>query len=404
MKTSSLPMNTKRGQGAAAGVAVLPAVIAGLLVMFVVLVQPSERAKILGDEGTSVTVNKPSGELDRAASIKNLLKEYPGRIDYLAQKEVEHPLPAINIYTTTEAALVAGKNLAYAKKSLFSEEQDIFSFTLQDVAHTEEAMLVFNVRELSGRLMITLNGEELFDAPLGVGNVAPIPLPKNALREQNQLTISLSSPGIAFWKTHEATLENLKIIADVTDVEAQTARQTFLVSETEKRNLNALKLQFQPTCKQSEIGSLTIRFNEEVLYDAVPDCDLAFVPIEIDPNTVLQGENTPSFRTATGAYLLSHAVVVSKLNDVDFPAYYFELSNENFEEIQQGKKRARLELHFVDVGATKYGDVQVNGHVHHFDTKEISEAIDVSADVVRGNNAIKVKPRKTVEIRELRVD
>ena len=50
------------------------------------------------------------------------------------------------------------------------------------------------------------------------------------------------------------------------------------------------------------------------------------------------------------------------------------------------------------------GDLIFNGHQKHFDTKEVSFILDVSDDAVQGNNVIKIRPKKTLEIRELRVD
>jgi hypothetical protein len=58
----------------------------------------------------------------------------------------------------------------------------------------------------------------------------------------------------------------------------------------------------------------------------------------------------------------------------------------------------------VDVSTAKFGDFVFNGDLIPFDTKEASLAVDLSADAVVGNNAIKIKPQKTVEIRELMVE
>ncbi len=397
-------MFNKKGQEAsAAGAAVLLAVIAGLLVMFVILVSPEERVEILGEGKPVVAKVSSAGELSKAVMVRNILRESPGQIDYLSQREVEHLLPTVNIYTTTEAALIAEKPVAYAKRGVFNEEQDLFRFSLDDPANSENAVVAFTVRAIEGRLRLNFNGEEIFDDLVSEGNVLPIPLPKRLLREENQMEVSVSSPGLAFWATNEVSLENLKIVAEVTDTEAQSAKQTFLVSETEKKNLESVSLKFQPTCRYNEVRALQIWLNGEVIYDAIPDCDLTLIPLEIDPNKIQQGENELIFKTSAGAYLLSHLVVVSELKEVDFPTYYFSLSNEQFEEVKSGKQRVRLELNFVDPGSSKFGDVIVNGHVHHFDTREVQVVLNLSPDVVSGSNAVKIKPRKTVEIRQLDV-
>ena len=72
--------------------------------------------------------------------------------------------------------------------------------------------------------------------------------------------------------------------------------------------------------------------------------------------------------------------------------------------MQAGGKRVRLEMDFVDVVTVKRADIVFNGHLDSFETKEVVYTMDLSEDVVKGNNAIKIKPKKTLEIRELRMD
>jgi len=128
------------------------------------------------------------------------------------------------------------------------------------------------------------------------------------------------------------------------------------------------------------------------------------VPIEFSSNIVFQGENELIFRTDRGNYILSHVVVESKLKELEYPTYYFDLTNEQFEDVDTGDLRVRLKIDFVDVVVSKYGDVVFNGHVKHFDTKEVSYIIDLSDDALKGSNSLKVRPKKTLEARELRVD
>lgn len=390
---------TKRAQ-AAAGAAVLVAIILGLLVSFVVLVSPKERAELLGEDlgnGTSRT-------LGSAAIAENLLKVNPGRIDFLGQEEIEHPLPVINIYTRTESEVLAERNVATAKRGVFSEEPDAFTFSIEDLANTENLYLVFNVQTIEGRLMVSLNGEQVYNAEAGFGNIAPIRLPQNTLQENNEIAIQVSSPGLAFWKTNGVSLSNIKVVGDITDIQAQSSKSIFLVSETEKRNLEKVKLRLQPDCNLNEVGKLTITINSEEIYSGVPDCDLAFVPIEFSPALIQQGENDLEFQAQQGSYVLSHVMITSKLLEPEFPTYFFKLDEDQFDDVEGGDKKVRLQVDFVDVQSRKYGELAYNGDAIPFDTRETTLVLDLSADAVEGNNALKVKPRKTLEIRELRVD
>jgi ligand-binding SRPBCC domain-containing protein len=386
----------KRGQ--AAGAAVLVAIIAAILVGFIILIPPEERAKILDDD-----FENDSDTIEEKSSEKNLLTFNPGRVDYLAQKEIEHPLPVVNVFTLTQGKVVAEKNLAHAKRAVFTDESTQFPFSISQLEHTENVLLSFTVKSLVGRLVISLNGELVFDGS-AAGIPGTIKLPKNSLKADNILTFESSSPGAAFWVTNEVFLENIKVVGDVTSVDAQSSKNVFLVSDTEKSNLEKMVLQFQPTCNYGDVGRLKISVNRNEIYNAVPDCDIAMVPIEFSSGLVNRGENEIIFFTEKGRYLLSHVLLESQLKEVEFPTYYFELSHEEYEDAQDERRRVRMELEFVDVTTRKFGEIIFNGHTHHFDTKEVSYTIDLSDDVVQGNNALKIKPRKTVEIRELTVD
>ena len=163
-------------------------------------------------------------------------------------------------------------------------------------------------------------------------------------------------------------------------------------------------MKFKPYCEFTETGKLSILINGNEIYSAVPDCELSMVPIEFSPALVYQAENEVIFKTDKGNYLLSHVVVESHLKEVDYPTYYFEMSYEQYQDVLEEKLRVRLEMDFVDVVTSKYGELVFNGHAKNFDTKEVSYTIDLSDDIVQGNNALKVKPKKTLDVREIKID
>ena len=128
------------------------------------------------------------------------------------------------------------------------------------------------------------------------------------------------------------------------------------------------------------------------------------VPIEFAPNILNVGENQVILSTEKGTYELSQLLIRSRLQDIDYPTYYFEISEEQYNAVNDDNRRIRLTMDFVDVIATKRGNIVYNGHLRNFDTKEVSYTIDISDDIVRGNNALKINPKKTLEIRELKVE
>ena len=384
----------------AAGTAVLLAIVAGLLLMFIVLIPPQERADLLGERASSSSEATTTSVTGGA----NLLKESPGRVDFLAQDTVEHPLPVINVFTATEGKVLAEKTIAYAKRGVFSEEVTRFTFPVSDVSNTNNVLLTLKSERADDHLIIYLNDELLFKGPAEEAQQRPIALSTSALQGTNTLIFAVSSPGLAFWKTNELTVRDIKIIADVTSTDAQSSRNVFLISETEKRNMEKITLKFQPACKFDEVGKLSVRINGREVYEGIPDCDLALVPIEFAPELLEAGENEIVFSAERGVYLLSHMMLVSRLKEVDFPTYYFELTAQQYKDVRDERNAVRLKLDFVDVVAAKRGEIQFNGHVKHFDTRDASYNVDISDDVVEGTNALKLRPKKTLEIRELRVD
>ena len=392
----------KKKRGQAAGAAVLLAIIAALLIMFILFIPPEDRAALLDDEDTPTTTTDE--DFEDVVSEKNLLKEDIGRLDYLAQKEVEHPLPVATIYTKTESKVLAEKQAIFAKRGVFTDESTSIPFFIKDLNLVEEVMLSFKVKKIEGSLEIYLNEEKIYDDAVKVNAIPVIKLPSNLLKEQNKLVFSSSSPGIAFWVTNGLTLENSKVVGDVTSTDAQEAKNIFLISDTEKKNLERAVLRFQPTCKRDEVGKLRITINNKEIYNAIPDCDAPMVPIEFSPNELHKGENQVVFSTLKGIYELSNILVRSELEQVDYPTYYFDLSEEEYNEIKKGDKKVRMKIDFVDISVQKRGDYIFNGHLRYFDTKDISFTEELSEDVVRGNNALKIRPKKTLEIREMNVD
>src|SRR3989338_703233 len=79
-----LAMSSK---GQAAGAAVLIAIIAGVLIMFIILIPPADRAELLGEQDSSSSGGS-SGSSGKAGGIKNFIFQIPGRIDCLNSKEI----------------------------------------------------------------------------------------------------------------------------------------------------------------------------------------------------------------------------------------------------------------------------------------------------------------------------
>ncbi|MAG60617.1 hypothetical protein CL619_02405 [archaeon] len=387
----------KKAQAAAAA-AVLVAIIGAMLVSYVILVSPEERAAILdGDIDSDSDSTGSSGEL--------LLEEFPGKIEYLSVDEVEHSLASVHIYTETEVQTLTERSSLFAKRSVFSSTDAEVSFGIDDVDLVDDTLLSFRVVDSSGSLSLTLNGESLLQQEFTGEESVTIDLPTELLQEDNELVFSASSPGAAFWSSNEISIESLIIVSDVTDNSHREATGVFSISDTEYENMETAVFSFQPDCASDTSGTMIITLNSAyTLYSASPDCSVQMGDVELDPSMLFVGQNTLHFSTDTGDYVLYNLEVKSDLIDVEYPTYYFQLTYEEEQSVLNDDDTVEVTLEFADEGETKAGYVSINGYKRHFDTTSSSYSFDISDYVTSGNNAISIQPSKTLEVRELLVD
>ncbi|MBW2993716.1 hypothetical protein KY317_04035, partial [Candidatus Woesearchaeota archaeon] len=222
-------MYKKRGQ--ATGAAILVAVIAVLIVLYILFLPPEERQELLeeAEEGEN-------GITTYDFVNKTLLDEIPGRLDFIAKKDIEHSMPTINLNILAESTVIKEVDSVYVGKSWFGQEKAIINFSIDNPEDIEELILNFKVRESKGRLKIAINGYKIFDSEIKTINIQPIKLTDYILKE-NSLEITVSSPGVAFWSTNHYVLEDVKVIGDVLSREGQESRNVFILTSAEKNNL-----------------------------------------------------------------------------------------------------------------------------------------------------------------------
>jgi len=388
-------MKLKKSQAATAA-ATLVAIIAGLIVLYILVLPPAERERILAE-------NITEEEEAVVKEVKTLLSISPGRLDYLAQREIEHIIPSVNLNIITEAEVLKEVNSIYVKRTLFSEDKANISFSIEDLENTENVLLNFIATKREGRLIVKLNGHVIFNNEIEAVNIEPIKL-KEHLKNFNVLEFSVAPPPATnFWKTNEYLLENIIITADLVRREAQESKNIFIVSSVEKNNLEKAVLRFLPECITGLVGPLDVWINNYNIYSAVPDCGALSPPIEIPEYYLVSGENRLIFRTSKGNYLIEQIKITSKLKEVVYPVYYFEITDERYKRIQEDKANITLTLRFVDDIERKIARIIINGHMLSLDQRDIEFVEDITRWIEKGNNAIKIEPLKTIDVVELKV-
>ncbi len=217
-------MAKKRGQSGA-GAAWLVAIIAGLIILYILFLEPAVREDLLDLDNND---GKTSQKDEEDASV--LLDEDPGRLDYLKNDEFEIDIPSFNIYKTTNAKEIERFNDFSVRNGWFDEKDAEKTFFIDDLDNTDNVILSFIAKKHSGILSIDLNGNNIYDSSIETQNIEPIKLRKQQLNEgENTLKFVVSGVKAAFWKTNEYNFESTRILGDITDISRQKTRNVFTI-------------------------------------------------------------------------------------------------------------------------------------------------------------------------------
>lgn len=321
-------MADKRGQ---AGAAVLLTIIVGLIIVFILLMPPSERAELLGEKGGAPAggeITAPEEVPAKTAVKEVFLRETPGRLSYLKEEEIEKLLPSFRIFTQSQSQLLAERDFLSVKRTLFSSQEEKINFQLDEPVLVEEALLSFGIEASQGNLIVILNQQEILNRE--ISQLAPLKLPRSLLGKENTLIIQVSSPGIAFWRTNQYQLKNLKLVGEIKDLSAQQGRNLFHISADEARNIEEASLRFSLSCAPEAKGELEIKLNGEEIFSGQPEnCEDLF-RYALPAEKIQAGDNWLSFKVEEGDYEVSHLAVKIELKSPAYPMYTFSVGKDYF--------------------------------------------------------------------------
>ena len=219
--------------------AVLVAVIAGLIILYILFLPESERRALLENE----SVKKTTGTSGKDAEDSFLLREFPGRLDTVSGI-TDKTFPNIFLFERTDAKELEKINPFMVRDGWFDKKSNTASFSIDDLDNTDNVILAFNAKKHNGILTIKLNDAIVYENEIETETAAPIKLSRNLLKDQNTLEFSVSSVGIRFWKTNEYSFEDARVIGDITDRSKQESRNVFTLTGTELLNIEKADLRF----------------------------------------------------------------------------------------------------------------------------------------------------------------
>ncbi len=386
---------SRKAQQDAGQASILVLVIMITIILYVLLLPGPIREDLLsgngsGDGGTTTT------------SLTTLLSERPGTLTVLEQTDFSRYMPSVMLQRTTDSRELKRVNPFYVKSSFLTQKTKTISFTLDNPDLTDNVLLSFDVPSHRGVLYITLNGEIIFEGEVTDYNAEPVRLDKDLLDTRNTLVFYSEGVGFAFWKTTDYSIQNTRIIADITDTSGQESKVTFILPEDIYNNADRMLVRFNPNCYSSE-GTLRVRLNGMEIFSGIPDCGY-ITTVEVSTKTSLQAdENTLSFSTDSGSYLIDMISVDVKTKDSHSPIYYFDISESDAQRLMQDNYYANLTIEFVDSLEWKEGMIILNGRLLSIDTKDRVWERNIEPYLYSGHNAIRIEPSKTMNIQKLTI-
>ncbi|MBW2967765.1 hypothetical protein KY362_04720 [Candidatus Woesearchaeota archaeon] len=380
--------------------ATLIAIIALLIIFYLLFIPPSFRDQILEGNGTTTSAGAKGADSEVGEA---LLKASPGTLTPLSAEEVEHNIPSVTLYSKKKSETLGVQSAIEVKSSIFAAKKGILGFKVDDADNTENILLSFVDQTHKGQLMIRLNGNEVFSGSINQENPEPVRLnPQYVQRGPNTIEFEAAHPGLAFWRVNKHELRNVQVTGDVKDISQQQSRNIFIVTGTEKANVKRAILRFTPECVQGRVGKLNVLVNQHSVYYSVPDCGGRAV-IEFTPDMLREGENSIVFDSEEGSYLVDLIRITSELKEVIQPAYYFELTESTLEDVRDGKYNLVLKLTFTEGSEMKSGKLVINGRETSIYQRERTYEKNINDYVIDGNNAIKLTPDTTLEVVNMEV-
>jgi len=374
--------------------AILVAIIAGLIILYIVFLPAAEREKLIQEKEKATAEEKSNV----------LLKESPGALSTSSGLESEKNIPNIFLVETTNAKELERINPFIARNGWFDKRTKKVDFEIAEPENTDNVVVAFTAKKRNGILTIKLNNAVIFENELASETAEPVKLSKNLLGKTNTLEFSVSSVGAKFWMTNEYSFENVKIIGDITDTSKQESTNIFTLSDSEYASMDKATLKFIPYCGNvNELGTLDLFINNKKLFSSVPVCNNAYKQ-SIPKSALNEGENNIVFKTNKGSYSVEQIKIALEFKEPQVKTYFFEIDSSTFNKIRNRGEDAVLTIKFVDDKKQKRARLNVNGHIENVEIDKAAFSKNINDKLSEGNNFIRLEPLEDMEVAELKIE
>lgn len=375
-------MTFKKAQGAA---------IAGFIIIMLLIVLAylfflpfSEKCKIIPD--LPECSNLPSGT-GSVSNVQNaalsLLSENPGLI-IPKEDSAEYDIGTINLFNKEETEIPIRISIdPFVEKSWFSERVIEQQFSIPGEAR--EATIFLGITESSfGSLIVKIN-EKVVAKVSGEG-IHIINVPSSMLGRDNILSLSSSTPMLPFMNS-KVIISTIIVKERYGLVQSELERDFSLIYDLD--DIQSATLTYDADCYSED--RLIIKLNNATVIN-----EKICSSFSTEISDFLQKENKLEF-SSEGTFFIHDIKIKIKAQETDYPTYFFALSKENYDKIQNGKFLVMLKLGFSDKNNKKL-IVYVNGNAININTDKVSYETAISRLLVKGQNSVKLVPEKTVNV------
>ncbi len=387
-------MLKKRGQ--AGNIATIISLIALFMIVYILLLPQEARDELLNRE------NGVSQHMLREGEGKVLFSNDIGKVDPLKQsKGAIHSIAGVNLFSDLESEIITLANEIVINKGLIRENSQSLIFYLEIPSDVKKAELYLIINRAIGNLIVELNDYQIYNKAVTDGSQELLELPLGYLQETNTIKLRSAGPGSAFWRSNFHELNSVKLRKQV-EVKNKEAKRVISIPANELKDLEKAILTFGVYCSNDD-NLLNVEVNEKLVYSDVPFCNLRSTEIEIDSSFIKAGANDVVFKSE-GDYTLEEIEWESLLRGERAREYSFSIEDVDYKEARRGVKDVFVTFDFALSDERKIMDFYINDKKLEIDTLESSYSITISDYLENGSNLIRINPKNSFEIVEMRVE
>ncbi len=392
--------------GNAGAAAALVIIIALLIVLYVLFLPPSERAALLG-EGRGGQVQSPGqqypypGQQPQFNSV--LFEEDLSGYRLYEDNSIEVKIPSFSLKKIANAREFAKEESLLVETSLFDKNIETMRFFLGDEV-VEEAFLSFNVEgKTDGRLIIRLNGKEIFRDFVKEGSMPPLLLNSQLLEKENVIEFEMEAPDWKFWKLNSLLLKKVVVSGTAYKEMSGAAKERFSISQEDYDLADKFEFVYVANCQEDARKSnyVLISLNSKTLFSGEADC-FSLNKIPISKELLNVGDNVLDFSSLEGSFFIDQIKIRAKVKEDLLPAFSFSVPGDMYDFARGNRLKIYYEVNFLSPG-NKAGFVYVNDNKIPFNVNSQVVSGEITSFVNKGSNIIRIVPKSDMSIGTVRV-